>query len=788
MKVKNIDLSWFRGAGNSISLDTSMKNVMVYGANGAGKSSFVDALEYIIKEGRVKHLIHKHIGSKQEKGIVNTHRPDGCDSTATITFDEGLRVYVHIRCDGQLIFGSEPEELINLVQSWQLESLLLRQNEVANFIIDTPGGKYSVLLPLLGLDDLERAADNTTKLSKYISETSELSSTQYKISELRSKVDRCFTDTSDGSLSNVLKTISKYYDIKIELTESIFEISKKLHQSILTKIDSITPEISRYSTFNRIFEEDLPSKLSAAINKQNEIKDKIDKLLDTRIEILEKSQTYNKILEEGAVDIYCPACGRAIKREDFERHVEGELTALKHLCSMRDQAIEARRALKGSISRVIGYANDKYFMDWLDLKPQQEFKESLLSLAKLNEDRWEDTFTSETQIILSQVIPLINKVIQVVIKKIPPSSSRLLEDINALEAINVIPEIRNLEKHEKIATRIISALDSTTSAIRQTIRAKTEEVISQISQDIRYLWSILHPNEPIEDVELYLPQEEDKSIDVGLKFYGVDQPSPRFTLSEGHRNSLGLCIFLALARLEKNKHLPIFLDDIVSSFDREHRGNVTELLKNEFGDRQILLFTHDREWFTELSMLLPPKVWMKLVLKPWREPSIGMQWSTSEFTFDDARDYIESNCELAGNCVRQIMDTQTAIAAEKLMIKMPYARGDKNDHRTCVEFLEYIISTAKKSLKIKKSNNEYVSYTEPLDYWNDTRSRLIVRADRGSHTGSLVKDEVEDLISVCERSINAFKCDKCGDFIWIADQKSKELLQCSCGRIRWKYG
>lgn len=788
MKVKNIDLSWFRGAGDSISLDTSMKNVVVYGANGTGKSSFADALEYIIREGKVIHLTHKKIGSKQIKGIVNTHRPDGCASTATITFDDGLKVYAQISCDGQLTFGSEPEELINLVQSWELERLLLRQDEVANFIIGTPGEKYSVLLPLLGLDDWERAADNTTKLSKYVSETSELLSTKYKISDLSGKVDKCFTDTSDGSLLDVLKSISEHYHIKIDLTKSIFEISKKLHESILAKVDSITPEISRYSTFNRISEEDLPSKLSAAINKQNEIKDKIDKLLNIRIEILEKSQKYNKIFEGGAVEIDCPACGRAIKIEDFKRHVDDELAALKQLCGMRDQAIEARLALKESISRVIGYTNDKYFMEWLDLKSQHELKESLLTLTKLNEDMREDIFTSETQITLSQVIPLINKVIQAEIKKTPPSTSSLLEHINTLEAINVIPELRDLEKHEKIATGIINALDNTTSAIRKTIRVKTEEIISQISQDIQYLWSILHPNEPIEDVELYLPEEEDKSIDVSLKFYGVDQPSPRFTLSEGHRNSLGLCIFLALARLEKNKHLPIFLDDIVSSFDRQHRGNVTELLKNEFGDRQILLFTHDREWFTELSMLLPPKAWKKLVLKPWGEPSIGMRWSTSEFTFDDAREYIETNCELAGNCVRQIMDTQTAIAAEKLMINMPYARGDKNDHRTCVEFLEYIISTGKTSLKIRKSSTEYIPYTEPLDCWNDTRSRLIVRADRGSHTGSLVKDEVENLISVCEKSINAFKCDKCGDFIWIADQKSKELLQCSCGEIRWKYG
>ena len=56
MKVNNIELSWFRGAGNNISLDTDLKNVVVYGANGAGKSSFADALEYIINNGKVAHL------------------------------------------------------------------------------------------------------------------------------------------------------------------------------------------------------------------------------------------------------------------------------------------------------------------------------------------------------------------------------------------------------------------------------------------------------------------------------------------------------------------------------------------------------------------------------------------------------------------------------------------------------------------------------------------------------------------------------------------------------------
>ncbi|HEX9896319.1 MAG TPA: hypothetical protein VGA85_01485 [Dehalococcoidales bacterium] len=788
MKVKNIELSWFRGAGNAIILNTDLKNVVVYGSNGAGKSSFADALEYIIRNGKVAHLTLKGIGSKQEKGIINTHKPSDCASTATIIFDDDVKVYVNIDNYGTLSFGSEPSNFAGFMQTWQLERLLLRQDEVANFIVDTPGGKYSVLLPLLGLDDLERAADNMTKLSKQISEIGELSLNRYKIKELRPKVEEYFTDTSDAFLLKSLKTISKDYGIDINLTENVFEIAKKLHQQILQKLDSFTPELSKYSIFEKIFKEDLPVKLATVIKNHDKIKGKIDRLLDIRIDILKKSESYNKNIERGTIEINCPACGRVILKDDFQRHVNDELKILERLCSARERAIEADQDLRDSISRVLHYVDDQYFSDWLAEKPQQKVREEFIKLKDLNQYRWQDEFSSKTQNILSMAITTIHKVVKIETEKLPPSTHTLLDDINCLEAITTIPAMRNLETKITVTSQIVNALDNSTLAIREKIRTKTEGMISQISTDIQYLWSKLHPNEPIEDVKLYIPEDEDKSIDVGLKFYGVDQPSPRFTLSEGHRNSLGLCIFLALARLEKNKDLPIFLDDIVSSFDRNHRGNVTELLISEFADRQILLFTHDREWFTELSMLLPPKLWKKLVLKPWVNPSIGMQWSTSEFTFDDARNYIDSSCEVAGNCVRQIMDAQTAIAAEKLMINMPFARGDRNDHRTCVEFLEYIISTAKKSLMIRKNDNEYGLYEEPIKYWQDARSKLIVRADRGSHTGSLTKGEVEDLINICETSINKFKCDTCGDFIWISNQARREVLQCSCGHLRWKYG
>jgi hypothetical protein len=44
------------------------------------------------------------------------------------------------------------------------------------------------------------------------------------------------------------------------------------------------------------------------------------------------------------------------------------------------------------------------------------------------------------------------------------------------------------------------------------------------SDDIADMWKALHPGQPIENVQLCLPNE-DKAIDIALRFHGKDQDS-----------------------------------------------------------------------------------------------------------------------------------------------------------------------------------------------------------------------------------------------------------------------
>ena len=152
----------------------------------------------------------------------------------------------------------------------------------------------------------------------------------------------------------------------------------------------------------------------------------------------------------------------------------------------------------------------------------------------------------------------------------------------------------------KDAKDLLAMLAIVEQEVRDEIRRRTEEVIKRITNDVKELWKQLHPSLSIEDVHLYMPDDSDKAIDIGLKFHGVDQASPRLTLSEGYRNGLGLCIFLAMAMADNGKDDPLFLDDVVVSFDREHRGMIAEILTSKFKHRQVIVLTHDRIWYAEL--------------------------------------------------------------------------------------------------------------------------------------------------------------------------------------------
>ena len=56
-------------------------------------------------------------------------------------------------------------------------------------------------------------------------------------------------------------------------------------------------------------------------------------------------------------------------------------------------------------------------------------------------------------------------------------------------------------------------------------------------------------------------------------------------------------------------HLVMALDDIVTSYDADHRRTIAGLVATKFRDCQILIATHDERFFNYLKDQLEARVW-----------------------------------------------------------------------------------------------------------------------------------------------------------------------------------
>jgi len=89
VRIKTISLSWFRGAAHLVALAPECKSIVVYGVNGSGKSSFVDAVEYVLNDGRVGHLAHEYSGKHLQNALPNTHKPPDAKTELSIKVCDG---------------------------------------------------------------------------------------------------------------------------------------------------------------------------------------------------------------------------------------------------------------------------------------------------------------------------------------------------------------------------------------------------------------------------------------------------------------------------------------------------------------------------------------------------------------------------------------------------------------------------------------------------------------------------------------------------------------------------
>ena len=784
MRIKSIELAWFRGAADPVSLEPNCKSMVVYGENGSGKSSFVDAVEYVLNNKTIENLKTEYSGSHQVKAIPNTHKSEANKTTLRFKFKDDSELKIDFSPNGSS--KSSGAQGIAMGE-WEYRQTVLRQNEVAEFIHDTKGQKYSALLPLFGLHRMEVAAENLRKLAKQLE-------TEYGLSEKKSKLKQVENIRKDvfGTQNHeqVVESIDNLHSEYCEdssATNDALSRCNELEIAIDNRIKGYSADNQRHVFLKGLTELNLKRHVDTVRTSSVRLAGSLDPHIAEKLEVLRSVGVFVYGLED-TEKVECPACGQTITVDAFRNHVKTESERLQEI----NESFKTYKAAIGTVCDSLNSLKsnlDKPVLKiWRDGLDDPDAVDGFIYLEGINFNTIRESCSDDDlKAIESKLLPIIAAA-EHDFEHVPPDVRKLTDDKKKAETAKSVFAAKDLEAETTRGDALVALINSLEQGVRLEIRQQSQKAIDNISEDIESMWATLHPGEPIDSVRLSLPPGADKAIDVVLKFHGLDQESPRLTLSEGYRNSLGLCIFLAMAKRVADVDHPLFLDDVVVSLDRNHRGLIQELLEKEFIDRQVIILTHDREWYTELRHQLGDNNrWIFKTLLPYETPDIGIRWSHKTTTFDDARALITERPDLAGSDARKIMDVELSMIAEHLQVRLPYLRSDKNDRRVAHEFLTHLVSDGKKCFQMR-AGSQYVVHTDAVNALEEADKLLTSWGNRASHTFDTARPEAIKLIDTCEVAIASFKCDSCDHNVWRLEDKQSEWVQCRCGEIRWRYG
>ncbi len=778
MRLRTITLSWFRGAADQSSLALNGRSVAVFGANGAGKSSFVDAVEAILCSGKVGHLSHEYSGRNQERGLINTARPIGVNADVCVELADGSASGLRWGKGAAVKYAAGSTTL----SDWAYRRTALRQEELSGFIQSTKGAKYSAVLPLLGLSHLEVVAENLHKLVKAIERKSGVSDLKQKVLLSQEQRQEVFAEQTDAELVAEIGRLRDIYAPEAA-GQSNSQVTASVMEAIANKISGLDGDKRKSAAISELATSDVLTHLQQTQAGVAKIADFAEPLLRERLEVLRAAEEFMQERGDNSEAVPCPACGREIDPNEFRDHVELERGRLVDVAALYAQHRQSVAGICNEINRLRIVIAKPDLEAWrISLEDSELIGWNCLDEMATEELR-EQCDAEKVSDLQVRIAPLLSRALTDSAST-PPPVQTLVDDQQKARTLRAVVKAANAKRLIRRVDNLMKLVSALEAEVRDEINERARITLEDISEGIQRYWDVLNPGETIAGVELVVPDDADKAIEVSLKFYGHQQDSPRLTLSEGQRNALGLCIFLSMASKVKEADRPIILDDVVISFDREHRSRVAKLLCEEFADRQIVVLTHDREWFFELQQTLPRKSWDFRRLIPYSQPENGISFADQGLDIAVARARASIAPEEALANMRRIMDVGLSEIAERIRLPVAHMRGDANDHRTAGHFLVAIERLAGKAFK-RREGADYVSNTSALDAIRKSKPELSIWANRGTHTYSGSTTEAEDLIDGCEEVLNSFTCQACNTPVG-AFPSSGGKLECRCGVLQWR--
>jgi hypothetical protein len=767
------------------------KSIAIFAPNGCGKSGYADAVEYLVsKDGSVEHLgqgdADSERGGKQallhvlaeEKGITSTisatfHR---INPTKTVNISREVKT-------GRI--DPMPQELKAIIDIAPAHRIL-RQHDLRQFVVDMPPrDKYTELSRWLGLEYLEIVLSHLTTTKNELANTDP---------------NREFNERLQDVVKHTKGEIKEYKLLEI-FTWCTKEIQKHLPEQspigsieeINTSIDSLRrrrdqlivqsgnvyqrhkekqqlEEVSRLST-------SLESPITSFIEATKRValsEKQVSLAFSTAKNSIfqETWETSKKVLDSNKVDV-CPICGTEWAKTTASSQTEALVQIVQNLDSL-SKLKEAQDSQKENLNR-LGIASKS--LESL-LKRLQSIAEKLslpqlakkaLELVEIIETLPRDNIDApKNEALVVQCNKLfiddVNAaIIGVQIENLPVSADAVDQTANQIIGLKeALDRLRVLESERSEYRKIQMSFETISTLIQQQSANLVNGVVQVLRDDVEKIYLKIHPTSAVPNIYI-TPDAGNKTLSLRVGFHSTGRTvPPGGYLSESQINTLGLSLFFSCVRLF-NKEFPfIFLDDIVSSYDADHRARIVDVIAEDLGDFQVFLTTHDERFYSMLKSRLIDKGWLFNRITGWTLEE-GPERENDSPKSEAIEQLIRTgNFGIAGNAVRRFMEEWLDEICAKYDVYTIHKRGEKEFERTL------------------------------FDYWDPFIKRL--KEIRGSFFGKRIEKQPcyerlksHSLINYYSHAqTNPYTWGSMGDvqYVWVEFKEFQKLFLCfSCSRV-----
>jgi hypothetical protein len=303
------------------------------------------------------------------------------------------------------------------------------------------------------------------------------------------------------------------------------------------------------------------------------------------------------------------------------------------------------------------------------------------------------------------------------------------------------------------------------------------------SSDINDYYTTMNPNEIVDDIKL-VPRKDTGDDLVGItieyRFLDKTKTAANAYLSESHINCLGLSFFLASVKAFNKENEFVVIDDLISSYDRSHRARFTKLLTDNFSEYQILLLTHEQEFFELVSSAVKGKGWLIQTIIWSTDTGAGFEEGIVDSKERILKKFEDKNIDGLGNDIRIYTEKVMKEIAGNIEAQVAFRYNEFNEKRMASELLDAVHSRiSKKGDELKDKANIPRIKGMPMFIGNIS-----------SHDSNF-NVSIEDLEVMWEgigETIQTFYCNDCETFISVKYFDNVEnKIRCRCSNLAYDW-